>query len=313
MSMRRGRTPAVLILIITLTGCGSPTNNPLATGAAAPTGQGAPPARSGQILVGSADFTESALLAEIYVGALKAKGVDAAPKLRIGSREAYLKGMQDGSVQVVPEYTGALSFFYRKDAAETDPDRVLDGLRAALPPNLTVLDRSAAEDKDSITVTRETARTRGLRTVSDLTAVADHMVLGAPDEFKARPQGLPGLAGVYGIVFSRVRTPLTGQAVVQALKHGQIDAANIFTTDPAISAHDFVVLDDDKHLFGTQHIVPLVAKDAANPTVTAALNGVSAALNTEDLRVMLGKVDIDKQDPQSVARQWLQDHHLLGA
>lgn len=310
---------ACAALALGLAACGGGSNNPLSTssgasGASASAssggsgGSGAP--GGGTVLVGSADFTESALLAELYAGALKAKGVNASTKLRIGSREAYMKGMQDGSIQVIPEYTGALARFYNKDFAENDPTKTYDALKSLLPADLTVLEKSAAEDKDSITVTKETADKLGLKTMTDLAGKAGQMVLGAPDEFKSRPQGVPGLAKTYGITFQQVRTPLTGQAAVQALKNGQIQAANIFTTDPAITANNFVVLDDDKRLFGTQNVVPLVARKAVSDAVTQSLNAVSAKLTTDQLRGLVGKVDLDKKDAAAVAKEWLTQQGL---
>lgn len=306
-SVRRGAALTTATgLALGLAACGGGTNNPLATSSgAAPGTSGSGGSAAAAVLVGSADFSESALLAELYAGALKAKGVNASTKLRIGSREAYMKGMQDGSIQLIPEYTGALARFYNKDFAENDPAKAYDALKALLPADLTVLAKSAAEDKDSITVTKETADRLGLKTMSDLKGKAGELVLGAPDEFKSRPQGVPGLEKTYGITFKQVRTPLTGQAAVQALKNGQVQAANIFTTDPAITANNFVVLEDDKRLFGTQNVVPLIAKKAATDTVRQALDGVSAKLTTDELRTLVGKVDLDKKDAAAVAKEWL--------
>lgn len=306
MSTHRSRPLAVgaaLALTLGLTACGSGSNNPLATTTSG--GGGSSSAAAGSVVVGSADFSESVLLAEVYAGALKTKGINASTKPRIGSREIYLKALEDGSIQLIPEYTGALALNYKKDFAETEPEKVYEGLKGVLPADLQVLARSSAEDKDSITVTKETAEKHQLKTMSDLSAKAGELTLGAPDEFKTRAQGIPGLAKVYGITFKQVRTPLGGQAAVTALKNGQIQAANIFTTDPSIKANGFVVLEDDKRLFGTQNVVPLIAKKAATPEVTAALDAVSAKLTTEELRTLMGKVDLDKQDPAKVAADWL--------
>lgn len=285
-----------------LAGCGG-GGDPLATPT---TPNAAAPAAAGAVTVGSADFSESRLLALIYRGALAAKGVNVAePRLGIGAREAYLKGLEDGSINLIPEYTGALALYYQKDFAQTDPQKVYEELSRLLPPGLTILAPSAAEDKDSITVTKATADRYRLRTVGDLSAVAGSLTLGAPAEFKSRAQGVPGLTRTYGVTFGQVRT-LKGQQIVQALTNGQIDAANIFTTDPSITANGFVVLDDDKHLFGAQNIVPLLTKEAAkDPKVTETLNAVSAALTTGDVQRMLTEVDIDKVDAQAVARRWL--------
>lgn len=300
LSNRLARTLAITgATVLALSACGGGTN-PVAPASPA-AGSSAP---AGTITVGSADFSESVLLAELYAGALNAKGINASTKLNIGARETYLKGLADGSINLIPEYTGALALYYKKDFAETDPEKVYEGLKGLVPEQFTLLDRSAAEDKDSIAVTRATADKHRLSTMSDLTPVAKELSLGAPPEFVSRAQGIPGLAKTYSVTFKSFR-PLKGQALVQALKNGQVDAANIFTTDPAIQANGFAVLDDDKKLFGSQNVVPLITKQAATPQVSQALNAVSAKLTTDGLRSMLAKVDIEHQDAKVVAKEWL--------
>lgn len=291
-----------LVLLTAACGGGS---NPVAP-APSGSGQAAP---AGAVKVGSADFSESVLLAELYAGALNAKGVNASTTLNIGAREAYLKGLADGSINLIPEYTGALALFYKKDFAETDPDKVYSGLQGLLPQNLTLLEKSAAEDNDSITVTKETADKYRLTKISDLAPVAKDLNLGAPPEFASRSQGIPGLAKTYNVTFKSHRA-LKGQALIQALKNGQVDAANVFTTDPAITANNLVPLQDDKKLFGSQNVVPLITKEAATPQVTQALNGVSAKLTTDALRSLLTKTDVEHQDPKAVASEWLKSNGL---
>lgn len=290
----------VAVSILGLTACGGgsdPLASDTASASASAGGSGEP------IVVGGANFSESTLLAEIYAGALKAKGVDASTKLNIGSREIYLRALEDNSVQVFPEYTGALALYYDKDFTGTDAEEVFTHVKSVLPDTLTVLDKSAAEDNDSIVVTQETAAANNLTTIDDLKAVAGDLALAAPPEFKERPQGVPGLEKTYGVVFGSFR-PLTGQGIVQALKNGQVGAANIFSTDPAIAANEFVQLEDTKRLFGSQNIVPLVRADRAEE-VRAALNAVSAKLTTESVAQMLQQTDIDKMDPKAVAQEFL--------
>lgn len=264
---------------------------------------------SGGIVVGSADFSESILLANIYAGALKADGVDASTKTGIGSREVYLKALEEGSVDVVPEYTGNLALYYDKSFAETDPDKTYDGLKEVLPKGLTVLEKSAAEDNDSIVVTQETAESKDVKTLADLTKVAGEMTLGAPSEFKTRAQGIPGLKKTYDIEFKSFRPLKPGQATNGALKNGQIDAANIFSTDPAIVENDFVVLEDTKKLFGSQNVVPLVREDSKEQ-VAETLDEVSSKLTTEKLQELLKRTDIDKEDPDKVAADFLKEEGL---
>ena len=285
--MKRMTSAVALIAasLLGLTACGS-SDDPLAS--SSPTGSASASASGGPIVVGGANFSESTLLAEIYAGALKAKGIDATTKLNIGSREIYLRALEDDSVQVFPEYTGALAFNYDKAYTGTDPDEVYAHVQEVLPKTLVVLDKSAAEDNDSIVVTKDTAAKYKLTSIADLKPVA---------------QGIPGLEKTYGVVFDSFR-PLTGQGIVQALKNGQADAANIFSTDPAIAANEFVQLQDTEKLFGSQNIVPLVRSDRADQ-VKEALNAVSAKLTTEAVAGMLKKTDIDKQDPKAVAQEFL--------
>jgi osmoprotectant transport system substrate-binding protein len=159
-------------------------------------------------------------------------------------------------------------------------------------------------------VSAETAQAKNLKTIEDLAPVAGTMALGAPPEFKTRAQGIPGLEKTYGVTFQTFR-PLKGQALVQALKNGQVDVANIFSTDPAIAANGFVTLEDTKRLFGSQNIVPLVRRDVVDQ-VRAPLDAVSAALTTEELSALLKQTDIDKKDPKAVAEQFLKDNNLAG-
>ena len=301
--MKRMTSAVALIAasLLGLTACGS-SEDPLAS--SAPSGSASASGGSGgPIVVGGANFSESTLLAEIYAGALKAKGIDATTKPNIGSREIYLRALEDNSVQVFPEYTGALAFNYDKSFTGTDPDEVYAKVQSVLPKTLTVLDKSAAEDNDSIVVTKDTAAKYNLKSIADLKAVANDLTLTAPPEFKGRPQGIPGLEKTYGVTFKSFR-PLTGQGIVQALKNGQADAANIFSTDPAIAANDFVQLEDTEKLFGSQNIVPLVRADRAEE-VKPVLNAVSAKLTTEAIADMLSQTDIDKKDPKAVAQEFL--------
>lgn len=292
-----------------LSACGG-GSDPLASETPTSTATGGAGASGGPIVVGGANFSESTLLAEIYAGALSAQGIEASTKLNIGSREVYLRALQDNSVQVFPEYTGALALFYDGEYTGTDADEVYAHVQEVIPDDLAVLEKSAAEDNDSLNVTKETAQEYSLSSISDLADVAGDLTLAAPPEFKERPQGIPGLEETYGVTFGSFR-PLTGQAIIQALANGQADVANIFSTDPAIAANEFVTLTDDEKLFGSQNIVPLVRADRADE-VRDTLNAVSAKLTTEAIADMLKQTDIDKKDPKTVAQEFLSDNGLAG-
>jgi osmoprotectant transport system substrate-binding protein len=299
-------TAAATLGLVALAGCGggsSPldTSTPSASGSAA----------AGSIVVGSANFPESALLAEIYAGALKAKGVNASTKLNIGAREVYIPALQDGSIDLLPEYTGVLLQYFDKSATAVTPDDVYAALQKALPANFTVLEKSSAEDKDAVVVTKETADKYHLTSIADLAPVASQLVLGGPPEWPKRPTGLPGLKKVYGLTFKEFKPlDVAGPLSVQALKSGQVAAVDLFTTQSAIAANNFVVLQDPKSLFAAQNVVPLITKSKADPTVTAALNAVSAKLDTPTLAGLVKQVEVDKTDAATVAKNWLSQNGL---
>ncbi len=165
----------------------------------------------------------------------------------------------------------------------------------------------AACGKDS-TKTGSSATGSGSGTTA---TIASNLVMGGPAEFKTRADGLPGLQKNYGVVFGKYTVTDTGGPVtVTALKNGQIDAADLFTTDPSIQANDFVILKDPKSNFAAQNVVPIINKAKATDGVKAVLNGISAKLTTDGLTTLVGKVQNDKQDPDAVAKAWLKDNGL---
>ncbi|MBM7769992.1 osmoprotectant transport system substrate-binding protein [Actinokineospora baliensis] len=290
---------------LTMTACGG-SSDPLAS---QPTSSGAAsgtPAPAGAITIGSANFPESSLLAEIYASALEAKGVKVTKKLGIGSREAYYPGLQDGSIDLIPEYTGSLLTHVDKKAEATAPDEVYAALQKALPETLTVLEKSAAEDKDAVVVTKETATKLNLKSIEDL-AKTGPVTVGGPPEFQKRVDGLPGLAELYKLEVKEYKSlDAGGPLTVEALKSGVVQAADLFTTDPAITANDFVVLDDPKNNFAAQNVVPLINKSKADDTVKQVLNAISAKLTTEILIELNTKLSApDKPDAAKVAKEWL--------
>ncbi len=292
---------ATTLAAVSLAACSS--GNPLASSTSAPaSGSVAAPA----IVVGSANFPESELLAEIYAGALQAKGVQVTTKLNIASRETYVPALKAGEIDLIPEYTGAFAKYLNADADTSNEAAALASLKAALPENLIALEPSSAQDKDSITVTRATADKYSLKTIEDLVPHAAEMVLGGPPEWKNRAAGVPGLAKVYGLTFKEFKAlDVAGPLTVQALKNGQVQAANLFTTDPAIKANDFVALEDTKSFFGAQNVIPVLTKAKATAEVSAALNAVSAKLDTDTLATLVTKVVVDKADASDVAAEWL--------
>jgi osmoprotectant transport system substrate-binding protein len=304
------RTRIILALtasaaMLTVAACGSASNDPLASGGPTTT------SGAGTIIVGSANFPENALLAEIYAGALTAKGVKVEKKLNIGSREVYIPALRDGSIDLIPEYTGVLDQYFNKNAKATDSPGVYAELKAALPATLTVLDKSTAEDKDAVVVTKETAAKLGLKSIGDLESKAKDLTLGGPPEWKTRPTGVPGLKKLYNLDFKTFRALDTGGPLsVQALKNGQVDAVDLFTTDPSIADNGFVILNDPKSLFAAQNVVPLITKSKVNAAISDALNAVSAKLDTATLGELVKEVVVDKKDASTVAKEFLAKNSL---
>ena len=299
-------TIATAAALLATAACGNSGGDPLAS-----TSSSSGSAAAGGITVGSADFPESALLAEIYAGALEAKGVKVTKKLNIGAREAYIPALQDGSIDLIPEYTGVLTQYFNKSAKATDADGVYTELKAAVPDTLTVLDKSAAEDKDALVMKKSRADELGVKSMADLKGKSQDLVIGGPPEWKTRLTGIPGFKKIYGLEFKAFR-PLDagGPLTLAALKNGQIDAGDLFTTDPSIAENDLVALEDPKNMYAAQNVVPLITKTKSNPTIEGALNAVSAKLDTATLSALLKEVVSDKKDADAVAKEFLSKNGL---
>jgi len=300
-------------LALTLAACGgNPTNT---TSGSDTSGASASPSGSGgtaPIVVGSASFPESEVLAEIYAQALKAKGVDASTHLDIGQREAYIGALKEGSISLFPEYTGNLLTYFQPDATQTAPDEVLTALKSALPDTLSVLTPSAAEDKDSYNVTSDFATKHHLTSIGDLKGISGLSLAGNP-ELKTRAYGVPGLEKVYGISgikFTAI-SDSGGPATLKALTSGKVDVADIYSTTPSITENHLVTLADPEHLIAAQNVVPLIRKDHDNPTVDQTLDAVSAKLTTQSLLALNGQLNgPSKPKAADVAAQWLKDNGL---
>jgi osmoprotectant transport system substrate-binding protein len=264
-------------------------------------------ASSDAIVVGSAGFGESKILAEIYAGALNAQGIEASTRLGIGEREAYIGAIKDGSIDLFPEYTGNLLLFLDPSATATAPDAVDEALTSALPKGLDVLKPSGAEDKDSLNVTAAFAKEHGVASIADLAKVSG-LKLAANPEFKTRAYGLPGLAKLYGIsgvTFTAISDG-GGPATVKALTSGGVDVADIYSTTPSIADNDLVTLDDPKHLIAAQNVVPLIREDASSGKVAKILDAVSAKLTTGALlELNTAFAGPSKPSAADVAEQWL--------
>ncbi|MFF9125142.1 ABC transporter substrate-binding protein [Streptomyces sp. NPDC014889] len=285
-----------------LAGCssgGSSGKDPLAEGRAS----------GGKVVVGSNNFAESILVADIYGEALKAKGVKVEYKPNIGSRETTYGLLKNGSITVLPEYNGALLAYLDSKAAPKSVEATTAAIGAKLDSGLTLLEPAPAEDKDSVTVNAATAKKYGLTdksSIADLKDAAKDLVIGGSPEFQARHQGLKGLKSEYGLEFKSFKALDAGGPLTQAaLKKNTVQVADVFTTDPTIAKEKFVVLQDPKNLFGFENVQPLVYKSGLDQKGVDALNAVSAKLDTAALLDMDTQVQSQNKDPLDVAKAWL--------
>ncbi|MGJ9402203.1 ABC transporter substrate-binding protein [Arthrobacter sp. KK5.5] len=262
------------------------------------------------LVIGSADFPESQIIAELYAGALNAADIEATTTPGIGAREAYVEAVKDGSADVVPDYSGNLLLFFDAEATAVSAGDIRTALDEALPEGLGVLEASSAEDKDSLVVTSATATEYSLTSIEDLAEVCDELVFGAPPEFKTRAYGLPGLEEKYGCT-PKSFEPIAdggGPLTIKALISDQVQVADVFTTSPSIADNSLVVLEDPKDNFIAQQVLPLVNTEVVGEAAAEQLNRVSAELTTEDLIDLNRSVSGDaKLEPAEAAAEWLQE------
>jgi osmoprotectant transport system substrate-binding protein len=272
------------------------------------------------ITVGSFDFPESVLLAQLYAGALSARGYPVRVLPDLGSRELVEPALMTGLVQLVPEYTGSALEFVSlgRTHATADVAATAAALANAMAARGIVIARpAAAQDANAIVVTRATASRYRLHAISDLARAARRLVFGGPPECPERPDCLPGLRRAYGLQFRAFAALDAGGPLTrQALEAGDIGAALLFTTDPAIRAGHLVELADNRDLQPAENVIPVLRRATADrygPGLLAALDAVSARLSTDALSALDAQVELDGRDPRAVARSWLREQGLLRA
>jgi osmoprotectant transport system substrate-binding protein len=306
LTVKRGVLFGVAIgAALTLAACGSSSGSTSGSGSSNPLAAG--PAK-GTVVVGSANFPEDEALAEVYALALQAKGVKVTDKFNIGAREIYYPQIVKGAITIIPEYNGELltSEVNTKSTAVTTA-AVDAALTSDLPSSLEILNPSAAQDSDSVTVTQAFAAAHHLTSIASLAPIAKTMVFGAAPEFATRPDGLAGLKKNYGVVFKSFDAlgDESGPITLAALMDNKVQAADVFTTTPQIATDHLVALTDPKNNFAAQNVIPLVYKKDVTPTITATLNAISAKLTTAGLISLNQAVGPDKQSYQAAATAWL--------
>ncbi|MEX1177821.1 MAG: ABC transporter substrate-binding protein [Nitriliruptor sp.] len=296
-TLRRSTTAAIAAVALFATACGSGGDT---------------------VTIGSNDFAESRILAQIYGLALEDAGISVEVRENIGSRENTFPAVVDGELQLVPEYTGNAYLFAagEEDTDLRDEQEVYDALVELLEEDdLVAGEYSDAQDVDGLAVTRETAEEFGLETISDIGDIDGTFVFGGGPECEDRISCFRGYQEVYGLDnMEFVTLDSGGPITVEALNAGEVDGANLFTTQSVVAANDYVLLEDDQQLQLPQNIVPILHEDAIDDhgdELLSILNEIHAALTEEDLIDMNAGVEIDQREPRDVAEEWLQENGLL--
>jgi osmoprotectant transport system substrate-binding protein len=277
---------------------------------------GAPSSTKATIRIASFNFSESIILAHIYGDALKNKGYTITYRDKLGNREIVEPSLENGLIDLYPGYAATdLTFIDKRQGvaseAGTDAAANVQKINARIASKgIKALDPSPAVDQNAFAVTKAEADQYHLTKLSDITpAIASQWTLGGPPECPQRPFCQPGLEQTYGLKFKAFKSLDTGGPLTfAALKQGAINIGLVFSSDGGITANNFVVLEDDKHLQQADNVVPLIRTDVLNSEITTLLNSIDAKLNTPDLTAMNKSADVDKQDPIDIAATWVKNH-----
>ncbi len=304
----RASTTLVLLLLALVAGCGEEEED---------AGSVQPQGTETQLTLGTKDFTEEFVLGELYRQALAANGYKVRLRKNIGPTEVIDKELTSGAIDAYPEYLGvALTVAARREdagdsAAETY--RLAKDFYAERGQALS--EQTPFENVDAIATTQFFAQRRGLVTLRDLRGLPS-FTLGARPEFADRYQGLKGLQEVYGLTNAEFK-PITIGAQYRALDEGDVEAANVFTTDGRLASGDYKLLEDPKRLFGFQHVALVIDEDKlerlGGERFMRVINAVNRRLTTSAMIEMNRAVAVDHQDEALVAEGFLTEVGLLGA
>lgn len=290
--------------LLLLTACG--TDDPMGGGEG-----GDAEADSGTLVVGSQQYYSNTIIAEAYAQVLEDQGYEVEREFEIGQREVYLPEMEDGAIDVFPEYTGNFLQYLDSESEASDAEEVASGLEEAMPEGLTALAPAEATDQDSYTVTADFAEEHDLTEIGDLADIDEDLSVAANSEFQTRPYGPDGVEEVYGVELTlNAVEDSGGPLTINALVDGEVQVADVYTADPAIEENDLLVLEDPEELILPQQVVPIVS-EAVDDEARAALEEVSAALDQQALLQMNTQSVEDQSEASEAARDWLQLEGLI--
>lgn len=277
----------------------------------------------GSLVVGSAGFTESEIMAQLYAGVLSEAGYQTKVQ-RLENRELYAPALEKGEIDVVPEYAATLAEFLnakvngaqaaeKKPVASSDVDATVRELtKLAEPRGITVLAAGDAVNQNAFAVTKEFAEKHDLETLTDVGEADLEIKLAAGDECPERPFCQPGLENTYDIDITGLDPKGVGTVQAkQSVQNGSNDMVLTTTTDASLDEFDLVLLEDDKDLQNADNILPVVnTKDAGDQRITDALDKLTRVLTTDDLIELNRKVDSDREKATDVAEEYLKSKGL---
>jgi osmoprotectant transport system substrate-binding protein len=271
-----------------------------------------------EVTIGSKNFTEQKVLGEIYAQALEAAGYTVNKELNLGDEKTALKALEGGEISAYPEYTGTalLSFFgYQADELPSDETEAYNLAKEGFAKqDLTALEPTPFVSSNEVAVTKETADKLGLQKISDLEGKSQDLTIYGTPECRQRLDCLLGLEQVYGLNFKKF-TPVDIALRHEVLTKGQADVSIVFTTDPQIKREGFVLLEDDKGMFPPYNSTLVVRDDVlkkAGQDFDATVALATEGLTDEVMQELNARVDLDKETPEAVAGQYLEETGLVG-
>ena len=273
------------------------------------------PAAAEAIKVGSKNFTEQYILAEMYAALLEDAGFEVERKINLGGTLIAHQALTTGEIDLYPEYTGTALSAVVKGTMSTDAQKVYDEVKAfyAKEFSLTWLKPTGINNGYVIVVRNETAEAEGLKTLSDLAKVSKTLVFGGGAEFPDRADGLPGLKRVYDAEFKEFKQFAKLGLRYDALSQKDIDVVNGAATDWQIGAQGLTALADDKGLFPPYYVAPVVRQQAldANPKMAEILEALGSHLDNATMQVLNAKVETEHEEAKDVAEAFLKEKGLL--
>jgi osmoprotectant transport system substrate-binding protein len=302
-------TLATLVLAALLAGCGNVGGGGEKGGGGGPT-----------ITVGSKNFTEQFVLGELYAQTLEANGFTVERQLNLGSEQLADQALQDGEIDFYPEYTGTalVALLGYEGENPSSPEETYEEARsryAERDPADTMLPYANFNNNYGIFVRNDVAEEYGLQTLDDLAEAAPNLTFTTFSEFQDRDDGYPNMVENYPGIdeFEDIITANDLGLRYQGVENGEADVGVGFLTDGQLTSPELTTLEDEKSIWPFYYPAPVVRSEVLeeNPEVEDILNSVTETLNVDAIRELNGRVDIEQEDPEDVARAYLEQQGLI--